>query len=293
MSLKKRPIALVVCAVLVLTFAFAFCACAGGYTVTFDLNYADAVGAPAAQTVDDGGKATMPDAPERSDYVFNGWYTDKACTTEYDFSSEVTSDITLYAGWTEKASEDDEVTAEGEYIMEAEDIELGYVQGGSSSGNPSGANIILENTSASGGRYLSYLYINQLFLEWEFTSDRAVDDATITFRFGGEFAAFTFDNDEIQIYVNPTLTDAYLPADPSERLMFPEISIPVSGAFAEYEIATNVSLKEGKNTVYFLVNNTDSAELVPTAATMTAKAPTIDYLKITTSATLEQTVFDN
>ncbi|MCR5102360.1 MAG: leucine-rich repeat protein [Butyrivibrio sp.] len=33
-------------------------------------------------------------------YNFGGWYTDSACTSAYDFTTRVTSDITLYAKWT-------------------------------------------------------------------------------------------------------------------------------------------------------------------------------------------------
>lgn len=39
--------------------------------------------------------------PSRSGYVFTGWYTDSSCTTKYDFAGTITSNLTLYAGWTE------------------------------------------------------------------------------------------------------------------------------------------------------------------------------------------------
>ena len=66
-------------------------------TVTFDANWAD--GTDTAVNVEIGGTVTQPPAPTRGGYVFTGWYTDAACTTEYAFSSSVNSDITLYAGW--------------------------------------------------------------------------------------------------------------------------------------------------------------------------------------------------
>ena len=70
-------------------------------TVTFNSNGGSSV---AAQTVDNGGKATKPSDPTKSGYTFDGWYTDSACTKAYDFSSAVTSDITLYAKWTAVSS---------------------------------------------------------------------------------------------------------------------------------------------------------------------------------------------
>lgn len=45
-------------------------------------------------------KATRPATdPTRTDYTFDNWYSDSALTTVYDFNTEVTSNITLYAKW--------------------------------------------------------------------------------------------------------------------------------------------------------------------------------------------------
>lgn len=44
-------------------------------------------------------KATRPADPTRTDYTFDNWYSDSALTTVYDFNTEVTSNITLYAKW--------------------------------------------------------------------------------------------------------------------------------------------------------------------------------------------------
>ena len=73
-------------------------------TVTFNLNYEGATGAPEDQTVTEGQKATVPAEPTRTDYTFYGWYTDKECTKKYDFNTPVTADITLYARWELTAS---------------------------------------------------------------------------------------------------------------------------------------------------------------------------------------------
>ena len=65
-------------------------------TVTFNSNGGSAV---AAQTVDNGGKATKPADPTKSGYTFGGWYTDSGCTAAFNFNSAVTADMTLYAKW--------------------------------------------------------------------------------------------------------------------------------------------------------------------------------------------------
>ena len=69
------------------------------YTVTFNANGHGT--APAAQKVAGGGTITEPTNLTAQDYVFLGWYTDQACTTAFNFSTAINSDITLYAKWNE------------------------------------------------------------------------------------------------------------------------------------------------------------------------------------------------
>ncbi len=179
-----------------------------------------------------------------------------------------------------------------DYILEAENIDLSYVTGGDTSANPSGASLITSNDKMSGGKFIRALYVNELFLEFEFTSDKAVDDAVITFSFAGEIKDFELFNDELQIYVNPELDeDTYEPLDRKTRIQYDSIFIKADYIPREFPIATGVSLKEGKNIVYLQVYNTES--LAPSYSTMNAKAPMIDYLKINTTATIMHTTYPN
>ncbi len=45
-----------------------------------------------------------PADPVRDGYDFTGWYTDGSCKTAYDWSSQVTTPVTLYAGWESQES---------------------------------------------------------------------------------------------------------------------------------------------------------------------------------------------
>ncbi len=63
------------------------------FTVTFDTDGGSAV---AKQTVKEGEKASEPTAPTKAGYEFEGWFIGD---TAYDFSSEVTANITLKAKW--------------------------------------------------------------------------------------------------------------------------------------------------------------------------------------------------
>ncbi len=69
------------------------------YTVTFDLNYEGATGAPAAQRVKKGEKATKPENPVRDNYAFLGWSATKEGQELFDFDSVVIASVTLYAVW--------------------------------------------------------------------------------------------------------------------------------------------------------------------------------------------------
>lgn len=66
----------------------------GTHTVTID----DGSGQQTV-AVKDRDVLTRPADPINGSNTFTGWYTDKACTELYDFTSPVTEDITIYAGW--------------------------------------------------------------------------------------------------------------------------------------------------------------------------------------------------
>ena len=81
-------------------------ACSNGgvkkYTVTFDTDGGSAV---ESQKVEAGGYAVQPEDPEKDDYIFDGWYKDDECTTDFIFENEaINSDTTVYAGWLDASS---------------------------------------------------------------------------------------------------------------------------------------------------------------------------------------------
>ena len=66
---------------------------------TLDLNYDDSINP--TQVITLGGTATRPTDPERRNYEFVNWYSDKACTTLYDFTTPVNDNMSIYAKWNE------------------------------------------------------------------------------------------------------------------------------------------------------------------------------------------------
>lgn len=68
------------------------------FRITFDRN--DGTGRIyQTQIVNTGDTIIEPASPTRELYGFTGWYMEAATITEFDFSTPVNSDFTLYAGW--------------------------------------------------------------------------------------------------------------------------------------------------------------------------------------------------
>lgn len=67
-------------------------------TVSFDLN-GHGTSAPDAQIVGEGQSPSEPAAPADDDYNFTAWYTDAGCEHKFSFSTPITEDMILYAGW--------------------------------------------------------------------------------------------------------------------------------------------------------------------------------------------------
>ena len=66
------------------------------YIVRFDANGGSAV---KNDTVNINTACPEPTAPTRADYGFNGWYTALNGNTKWNFSNNITGDMTLYAKW--------------------------------------------------------------------------------------------------------------------------------------------------------------------------------------------------
>ncbi len=66
------------------------------YTVTFDTNGGSSI---AKQTVNRNATVKEPERPQKEEYTFVGWFTDKELTKQFDFTTKITKNIMLYAKW--------------------------------------------------------------------------------------------------------------------------------------------------------------------------------------------------
>ena len=107
----KKSISLLLIALMMIAVLFISISCSEqpsgeeepkGTIVTFDTQGGSEID---PVSVEPGSKVTKPKKnPTQKGYVFLGWYTDKAGTTEYDFSTAVNSSITLYAKWVDQTT---------------------------------------------------------------------------------------------------------------------------------------------------------------------------------------------
>lgn len=98
-SVKTMNIVIAV-SIIALFAAMVFLVKHNGFTVTFDTNggsYVESV------KVMYGDKVPEQKTPVKEGYVFNGWYLDRDCTSQWDIENGLVNDsFTLFAGWTEK-----------------------------------------------------------------------------------------------------------------------------------------------------------------------------------------------
>ena len=69
--------------------------------LSFDSNGGTSV---SSQIITSTNKIAYPSIPTKAGYSFTGWYTDSNCTQLFDFSSNISSDTIVYAGWKEMVS---------------------------------------------------------------------------------------------------------------------------------------------------------------------------------------------
>lgn len=99
MSLKTANI-LVAVGCVALLFTMFFLVEHNGFTIKFDTDggsYVESCEVLHSEIVPN------PETPVKEGYTFTGWYTDRACTQEWNIETDkVTESMTLYAGWEEK-----------------------------------------------------------------------------------------------------------------------------------------------------------------------------------------------
>ena len=267
----------------------------GPFTVTFNPNYEGAP-EPATASVENGKTVKAPRKTNKTVYLaspdekysydyekasFAAWYTEPECVNEFDFSTPITSDLELFAGY-----------GPSTYAFEAELTDLSGKTGFGYSISYNDEQMIRydspeRNQNARMGFSVGYLYAEDLSLEFLIYSDRDVENVTLKARLSAEFrdiyiaseqvaqggdTYYSFQflvNDEPMEYEPIALTGAKAQMTPDQR------------PYDDWTISKTVSLKEGWNEIVLWVANSHEFE-----STVNAVAPMVDTLFLTTEANL-------
>ncbi len=112
------------------------------YTVSFESGSDDVYPDQVLAETDSNLTISKPEDPSRENFEFGGWYTDTTYSKQWDFSTSISSSMTLYAKWTAIHTvtyihNDDENTVAEESVKDGEKIaqpttltKEGYVFGG-------------------------------------------------------------------------------------------------------------------------------------------------------------------
>lgn len=171
-------------------------------------------------------------------------------------------------------------------------------------------------TAVSGSRTegcVGFLGEPGLTVNFLVVSDRAVDDAVLTFCLGAERMDVPVNADVFTVRVDdvtqedlyPVTEDgalgawdlAFLVYNPTPDQLISSFECPADSVieaegtttpsnFSEYLITSKLSLKEGVNSISLVITGMALDDGVGEGSTLSCKSPCIDYMKITTSAQL-------
>ncbi|MDE7311345.1 MAG: InlB B-repeat-containing protein [Eubacterium sp.] len=113
--------------------------------VTFEWNYGSA-GTYQTLSVNSGEKVQQPANPKRSGYIFNGWYTSANGGERFNFHTEITADVVLYAHWSYSSSTGGSSIGSGGSTGGS-----GIGSGGSTGGNGTGSGGSTEGSGTGSG----------------------------------------------------------------------------------------------------------------------------------------------
>ena len=225
-----------------------------------------------------------PGTPEREGYFFKGWYEDAAFTTEFNFNARQSGNKEIYARWLTKYTFEAEYTQFTNLPASDRTAENGQKIGYGYSNNVKGLQLIMaegnSGANASNGYYVTSLYYNGSYLEFNITSDAEVEDAILILRLSAEYYDMHLTEENYLIMVNDEEL-AYGNIDVTGAIT--DMSSMNKRPFSNFTVSSTVHLEAGENTVRLQVNNDEKQGAT---GTMNAIAPMVDCIYIYTDAAL-------
>ena len=242
-----------------------------------------------------GSRISKPADPKRDGYEFDGWYTTTTYETAFNKATKYTGNQTFYAKWLKVFTMEAEKTQLTgiEYTPELDSVvtESGAKKGSNFSGNVSGKQLIRQDEQSSGGSFVwGCLNLEEGYLDFEFTADKADANAKLNIVVSAEFWGFVLTPQTFKVLVNPTSNSVPSVSYSNIDLTFVETST-ASTAHPTWINAyiNNISIKEGKNVIRLLVNNSNANSV----GTIKAQGPIVDCIVVKSSSELTMITYDN
>ena len=263
---------------------------------TFYYNY---TGAPAEVykevSFKDGSRISKPADPTRTGYEFAGWFKEETFATEFNTLTKYSGNQKFYAKWLKvftMEAENTQLTGI-EWTIDLDGVvtEGGDKKGSNFSGNVSGKGLIRADENASGGKFVwGCMNLEEGYLDFEFTADKADANAKLNIVLSAEFWGFTLTPQTFKVLVNPTSNSSPSVSYSTIDLTFVETSTD-STAHPKWVNAyiNTISIKEGKNLIRLLVNNSNANSV----GTIKAQGPIVDCIVVKSSSVLVMTTYNN
>ena len=237
---------------------------------TYDLNYYGVATQTYSQLVVAGESSrTLGFTPARSEFAFEGWFKDAACTDAYT-QGAVSENATVYAKWTKTKQ------GSSSYKFEGENCDMGDQEGPGLSGSAGGgAMMVAAKNPGVSGKVVSYLYKEGLHVDFCLASS---EDAVATLKvyLCSEFN-FNLNSSMYKIkLINSANGDGA------------ELSYEAVNLVADAEVTcitiNNVQLKQGSNIISLITANSANPTGVEGSGTYKGTAPMIDCIEVETTS---------
>ncbi len=243
----------------------------------------------------DGDRISKPADPKREGYEFAGWFTSTDYVTEYSKTIKYEGNQSFYAKWLKiytMEAENTQLTGI-EWSIELDDLvtQSGDKKGSNFSGNVSGKNLIRADENSSGGKFVwGCMNLEEGYLDFEFTADKADTKAQLNIILSAEFWGFKLTPQTFKVLVNPTSNSVPSVNYKDIDLTFVETSTS-SVAHPKWVNAyiNTISIKEGKNLIRLLVNNSNANSV----GTIKAQGPIVDCITVKSTSDLVMTTYSN
>ena len=233
---------------------------------------------------EDDTRIANPGKPQREGYFFKGWYEDAEFNTEFNFNARQSGNKDVYARWLNIYTFEAEYTQFTNLPATDRTAENGQKIGYGYSNNVKGTQLIMaegnSGANASNGYYVTSLYYNGAYLEFNITSDVEVQDAVLVLRLSAEYYDMYLTEENYLVMVN----DEEIPYGKIDVTgAITDMSSMNKRPFSNYTVSSTVQLEAGENTIRLQVNNDEKQG---NTGTMNAIAPMVDCIFVYTDAAL-------